>query len=81
VEVPAPLGIEAGAKEQVGTEVTTGVMLQVKLTVPLKPVVGATVIVEVADAPAATEAGDSAEAATVKSAAGAAATVRPTDAS
>ena len=81
VDVPAPLAIDAGTKEQVGAGVTTGVMLHVKLTVPLKAFVGTTVMVEADVPPAGTEAGDSAEAATVKSGTGAAATMRPTEAS
>jgi hypothetical protein len=81
VEVPAPLATEGGTKEQVGAGVTTGVIVQVKLTVPLKAFVGATVMVEADVPPAGTEAGESAEPATVKSGTGAAATVRPTDAS
>ena len=68
VEVPEPLAIEFEAKAHVGAGVTTGAMLQLRLTVPLKPLTGAIVMVEVADPPAATVAGESAEAATVKSA-------------
>lgn len=55
---------------------TTGVMPQVKVTAPLKPLSGATVIVDVAEAPAATEAGASGVPAMVKSGAGS--TVNPT---
>jgi hypothetical protein len=66
-EVPAPLTIEAGLNEQVGAGVTTGVMLQLSPTLPVNPFKAAIVIVEAEDTPAATEAGDSAEAATVKS--------------
>ena len=66
-EVPAPLTIEAGLNEQVGAGITGGVMAQVSPTVPVKPFAAATVIVEAEDAPAGTEAGDSAEAAIVKS--------------
>jgi hypothetical protein len=45
-------------------------LLQDRLTVPLKPFIGLMVIVEVADPPAETVAGESGEAATVKSAGG-----------
>src|SRR4029077_12015079 len=58
---------------QVGGEVTTGVMLQDNATLLLKPFRGATVTVEVADTPAATDAGARFVALTVKSAARAAA--------
>ena len=71
MEVPEPLAIEAGMNAHVGAGVTTGVMpLQDRFTVPLKPLSGAMVIVEVADPPAATEAGDSADAVIVKSGGG-----------
>jgi hypothetical protein len=71
VDVPEPFATELGLNEHVGAGVPPPVMpLQAKLTVPLKPLVGAMVIVEVADPPAETEAGESAEAAIVKSAGG-----------
>lgn len=69
VEVPDPPGTELGLNEHTGVRVTVGVMLlQDKLTAPLKPFCAAMVIVEVADAPSATVAGESGVAATVKSA-------------
>ena len=70
VEVPEPFATELGLSEHAGARVTAGVMLQDRLTVPLKPFIGVMVIVEVADPPAETVAGDSGEAATVKSAGG-----------
>ena len=72
-EVPEPFATEAGLNAHVGPRVTAGATLQVKATALLKPLpaAGAMVIVEVEDAPAATVAGASAEAAMVKSAAGA----------
>ena len=77
VDVPEPPATEAGLNEQVGGGVTTGaILLQVRLTLPLKPLAGAMVIVEVAAAPAEIVAGESAVAAIVKSGAGV--TVRPT---
>jgi hypothetical protein len=76
VGVPEPFDTELGLNEHVGAGIPPPVMLlQAKLTVPLKPLVGAMVIVEVADPPAETEAGERAEAAIVKSGA---ATVRLT---
>jgi hypothetical protein len=69
VAVPDPFATEAGESEHVGPRVAAGVTLQVNPTVPLKPFTGATVMVEVEDAPATTEAGASADAASVKSAA------------
>lgn len=75
--VPEPPAIADCPKPHVGAGVTTGViLLHDRFTVPLKPFSGAIVIVEVADAPAATEAGESGEAAMVKSGAGS--TVKPT---
>jgi hypothetical protein len=68
VEGPEPPGTEAGLNEQVGARVAAGTTLQVKLTAPVKPLVGAMVIVEVADPPAATVAGERAVDAIVKSA-------------
>ena len=76
VDAPEPFVTELGLNEHVGAGVPPPVMLlQTKLTVPLKPLVGTMVIVEVADPPAETEADERAEAATVKSGA---ATVRLT---
>jgi hypothetical protein len=73
----APLVVtEAGLSEQVGAGLATVIMLQPKLTVPLKPPDGARVIVEVADPPAVTDAGKG-EAERLKS--GAACTVKLTD--
>jgi len=71
VEVPEPFATELGLNEHAGARVTAGVMLlQDRLTVPLKPFIGVMVIVEVADTPAETVAGESGETATVKSAGG-----------
>lgn len=79
VAVPEPLATELGLNEQVGRAVTEGVIaLQDRLTVPLKAFTGAIVIVEAADPPAAIETGQSVEAVIVKSATGAAVTVRLT---
>lgn len=76
VEVPEPLVTESGLSAQVAGRVTAGVTAQVKLTVLLKPFVGAIVIVEVAVPPAFTAAGVRVEAAMVKSGTGAEVTVR-----
>ena len=77
VDVPEPPATELGLNEQVGARVPAGVMaLQVRPIAPVKPLVGAMVIVEVADPPAETEAGERAEAAIVKSAGRGAVTVR-----
>ena len=77
VDVPEPPETEAGLKEHVGAGVTAGVMLlQARLTAAVKPCAGVMVIVEVAVAPGATEAGDSAVAEMTKSG-GVAVTVRP----
>lgn len=78
-EVPEPLTIEGGTNAHVGGGVTTGAMLHVKATALLKLLIGAMVTVEVADAPTATDAGESVEAAIVKSPAGGAVTVRLPD--
>jgi hypothetical protein len=68
VETPEPVTV-LGAKAHVGGEVTAGTMLlQDKLSVPLKPFRGLMVMVEVTDPPAATVAGQSVEAVSVKSA-------------
>ena len=79
VDVPVPPATEVGLNAQVAGRVATGVTVQVKATALLNPFTGAIVIVDVAAAPALTEAGASAVAARVKSAAGAAVTVRPTE--
>ena len=66
VAVPDPFATEVGTKAHVGAGVTAGViLLQDKFTVPLNPLSGATVMVEVADPPAATEAGVRADAVSV----------------
>ena len=68
VAVPEPLATELGSNEQEGRGVTEGaIALQDRLTVPLKPFIGAIVIVEAADPPAANETGQSVEAVIVKS--------------
>ena len=70
VEVPEPFATELGLNEHAGARVAAGViLLQVRVTAPVKPFVGAIVIVEVAVPPGEMEAGDRAVAATVKSAA------------
>ena len=57
-----------GLKEHVGAGVPPPVMLlQLRLTVPLKPFIAEIVIVEVADAPAVTDDGESGVAERVKS--------------
>ena len=66
-DVPDPFATEVGLSEHVGGRVATGVMLQVRFTVPVKAC-GATVIVDVVVPPAATEAGESVVPVTVKSA-------------
>ena len=76
VEVPVPPGTEAGLNAQVGPRVATGATLQVKATASVKPLTGPIVTVEVEDAPAATVAGESGEAAIVKSGTTPAVTVR-----
>ena len=76
-DVPEPPATELGLNEQVGARAPAGeTALQVRLTAPVKPLVGAMVIVEVEDPPAATEAGERAAAVIVKSGPGV--TVRPT---
>jgi hypothetical protein len=72
VEVPEPPVTEVGTSVQVGAGLTTGAMLHVRFTVSVKPLNGAIVIVEVADPPAVTAAGESAVAVMAKSADGAA---------
>jgi hypothetical protein len=66
--------MELGTNAQVGAGVTTGITLHVRLTSELKPLMGAAVIVEVADPPAATDAGDSGDAEIWKLGGGAACT-------
>lgn len=70
VEVPEPPATEAGLIEHVGTRVTVGATLHVKFTAPAKPLVGEMVIVEVADPPAETVAGERAAGVITKSGAG-----------
>lgn len=61
VEVPALLATETAASEQVAAGLTAGETLQVSATVDeLSPPEGVIVMVDFADAPGATEAGDSA---------------------
>jgi hypothetical protein len=67
VEVPEPLATEVGLNEHLGAGVPPPVMLQARLTVPLKPFIEVMVIVEVDDPPAETVAGETAEAAIPKS--------------
>lgn len=67
VEVPEPV-TELGANAHVGGGVAAGtILLQDKLNVPSKPFRGVMVMVDVADPPAATVAGESAEPVIVKS--------------
>ena len=54
VDVPELFGTEVGAKAQVGAGAPPPVTAQVRATAPLKPPAEPTVIIEVADAPAAT---------------------------
>lgn len=76
VEVPVAFGSDAALKAQVGAGVAAPVTLQARVTVPVNPPVGAIVIVDVADAPALTVAGVSADGVMVKPAEAAAVTVR-----
>ena len=78
VGVPAPPVTEFELSEHVPGGVAAGVTAHVRFTVPAKPFSGAMVIVDVAVPPAATEAGENAEAATVKSGTGTPVTVRVT---
>ena len=79
MEVPEAFATELGLNEQEGDGVTEGaIVLHARVTVPVKPPVGATVIVDVADAPALTVAGVSAVDVRVKPAKAAAVTVRLT---
>jgi hypothetical protein len=66
VEVPEAFATEFELKAQVGGGVPPPVTAQVRATVPLKPPVEATLIVDVDDAPAAIDAGASAGAVIVK---------------
>jgi hypothetical protein len=76
VEVPVPLATDAGLNAHVGPLVAAGATVQVRFTAALNPFSGAIVTTEVAVAPGAIVAGASAAAAIVKSATGAAVTVR-----
>jgi len=63
VEVPAPLGREAGLNEHVGGAVVAAeplrvMLLQESVTAWLNPPVAVTVMVEVADPPGETDAGE-----------------------
>jgi len=78
VKVPEPFAAELGLSKHVGGRVGTGATAQDSFMVPLKPLSGAMVTAEVADPPAATEAGVRVEDAIVKSATGAAVTVKLT---
>ena len=79
MEVPEAFATELGLNEQEGDGVTEGaIVLHARVTVPVKPPVGATVIVDVADAPALTVAGVGAVDVMVKPAKAAAVTVRLT---
>ena len=78
MEVPVAFGSDTALKAQVGAGVAAPVTLQARVTVPVNPPVGAIVIVDVADAPALTVAGVSAEGVMVNPAEAAAVTVRLT---
>jgi len=78
-DVPELFATDAGANVQVGAGVPPPVTAQVKATVPVKPAVGAMVMVAVAEAPAATAAGVAAPGTSVKSGVGAALTARLTE--
>jgi hypothetical protein len=78
VDVPELLATEVGANAHVGAGVPPPVTAHVSATVPVKPAVEPTVIVEVADPPAATEAGEIAPAEIVKSGVAGAPTARVT---
>jgi len=67
VEVPEPFAIELELNEQVGGGVPAPVTAQVSATVPVKPPIGAIVIVDVDEDPAVIEAGARAGAEIVKS--------------
>ncbi len=66
VEVPEAPETEVGFNAHLGAGLLPPPTLQVSATAPVKPPVGATVIVDVAEAPAETDAGVSAGAAIVK---------------
>ena len=66
VDVPLPL-TEVGLNEHAGGLVTLGVTPQLNVTIPVNPLVGAMVTVDVAELPAAIDAGESAVADNVKS--------------
>jgi hypothetical protein len=70
VDVPEPPATELVLNEHVTAGVTTGVTPHERFTAPVNPLSGDTLIVEVADPPAATVAGASAGAAIVKSGVG-----------
>jgi hypothetical protein len=76
VEVPEPFATEFELNAHLGAGVTVGTMPQDRLTAPLKPLSGVMVIVEVADPPAETVAGVSAEDVIAKSGVVDAVTVR-----
>src|SRR5215469_8950043 len=66
VDVPAPFASVAGLNEHAGGAEVAGVILQDNVTEVLKPPVAEIVIVDVADPPGETEAGEGATAETVK---------------
>jgi len=70
VDMPEPPVTEAGLNVHVGGRATTGVMLQERLTLLLKLFCGAIVMVDMAEAPALTDAGVRAEAVMAKSGTG-----------
>jgi hypothetical protein len=67
VEVPVAPVTVAGLSEQLGERAPAGATLQIRATSPVKPTVGAIVMVDVAVPPAATEAGERAAPEIVKS--------------
>lgn len=79
VDVPEAFATDPGAKVHVGAGVPPPVTAQVRATAPLKPAAGATVMIEVEDAPRTTLADESAPALTLKSGVAAAVTVSVTD--
>ena len=79
VDVPELFATEVGTRAHVGAGVPPPVTAHVRATVPLKPAVEPMVIVEVADAPGATVAAESAPAVIVKSGVTGALTVRLMD--
>ena len=76
VEVPEPPATEVGLNAQVAGRAATGVTVQVKATALLNPFWGLIPTVDVAATPALTEAGARGVAARMKSAIGAAVTVK-----